>query len=293
MTWMMWRQHRGELAGAGLLLALLGLMLLWHGVPMRHAYEAGGIRACQLEQLGLSVPASPSGCGATLASFEHDHARLPEQVATWLPFMPLLAGMLVGAPLLSREFEQGTWQLAWTQGVTRRRWLATKVTGTIGGAVVVAVLFAAGVSWWFEPLSPQRFTPEKFNHAVLVLPAYVALAVALGIVAGAVFRRTVVAAAVTVVCYLMIRIPLEFVLRPHYRQPRTADDAATAATGWLIEGGPGSAGPVRYQPDDRFWQFQLIETAVLAGLAIALIALTWRVVVGSARRSQPLPGTDA
>jgi len=33
--------------------------------------------------------------------------------------VPLLIGMFWGAPLISREFEAGTFRLAWTQGVTR------------------------------------------------------------------------------------------------------------------------------------------------------------------------------
>ena len=35
--------------------------------------------------------------------------------------------MFWGAPLLAREFETGTFRLAWTQSVTRTRWLAVKL----------------------------------------------------------------------------------------------------------------------------------------------------------------------
>jgi hypothetical protein len=201
----------------------------------------------------------------------------------------MLAGMLIGAPLVAREFEQGTWQLAWTQGVTRRRWLASKVALVLGGAGTVSVVFAAGVSWWFGPLAPHPFTTAKFNHAVLVFPAYVIVAIAVGILAGVAMRRTIVAAAITVGGYLAVRLPVEFYLRPRYREPVTTQDPSAAAQGLVVHDGgiggpaPGSAtmaDQIRYHPDDRFWQFQLIETAILLGLTIVLLSIAWRLVLG-------------
>jgi hypothetical protein len=286
VIWMTWRQHRGELYGWVLLLAILGLLLLLHGAPMHHAYDTQGIRACQLglaDGAGASSAQWQETCSATVASFEKRYLRVPEQFATWLPFLPMVAGMLIGAPLLAREYEQGTWQLAWTQGVTRRRWLAGQLTAILGGIAVAAGVFAAGLSWWFQPLSPQRFTPEKFNHAVLVFPAYVLLAVTIGVLAGAMFRRTIVAAAVTVAGYLTLRIPIEFIVRPHYRTPLVTDDPTAVWRGWPVQEGSAGSGrstAIQYQPDDRFWQFQLIETAILLGITAILLATAWRVVQG-------------
>ena len=44
---------------------------------------------------------------------------------------PALIGMFWGAPLVARELETGTFRLAWTQSVTRTRWLAVKL-GVVG-----------------------------------------------------------------------------------------------------------------------------------------------------------------
>lgn len=224
---------------------------------------------------------------------------LPEQFAAYLPFLPMLAGMLIGAPLLAREYEQGTWQLAWTQSVTRRRWLAAKLALVLSGVLAVSVLFAAGVSWWFGPTAPQPFTTAKFNHAVLVFPAYVIVAVAIGILAGVIVKRTLVAAAITVGGYLLVRLPVEFLLRPRYREPLTSDDPAVGLKGLpvhdvVVEGradGPTApTSPVRFHPADRFWEFQLIETAILAVVTIVLLTIAWRLVVGPrAPVSRPAP----
>ena len=285
MIWLIWRQHRGEIFGAVVILAVLGVLLLLHGVPMHEAYERDGIEACQLQMFGGDA----GSCAQTLLSFESTWAGLPDQFAAWLPFLPMLAGMLIGAPLLAREFEQGTWQLAWTQGVTRRRWLASKFALVLGGVCTVSVVFAAGVSWWFGPLAPHPFTTAKFNHAVLVFPAYVILAVAIGILAGSVVRRTIVAAAITVGGYLAVRLPVEFYLRPRYREPVTAEDPSVEVPGLVVHdggiagGAPGSAttvDPIRYHPADRFWEFQLIETVLLLGVTMVLLAIAWRLVLG-------------
>jgi hypothetical protein len=49
--------------------------------------------------------------------------------------LPFLIGMLLAAPTVL-DFEQGLHRLAWIQGVTRRRWLATK----IGIGVAISML---------------------------------------------------------------------------------------------------------------------------------------------------------
>jgi hypothetical protein len=285
MIWVTWRQHRGEIFGALVILAVLGVLLLLHAVPMHEAYARDGVEACQPQV----VAGGEDSCVQTVLSLESKWGALTDQFAAWLPFLPMLAGMLIGAPLVAREFEQGTWQLAWTQGVTRRRWLASKVALVLGGAGTVSVVFAAGVSWWFGPLAPHPFTTAKFNHAVLVFPAYVIVAIAVGILAGVAMRRTIVAAAITVGGYLAVRLPVEFYLRPRYREPVTTQDPSAAAQGLVVHDGgiggpaPGSAttaDQIRYHPDDRFWQFQLIETAILLGLTIVLLSIAWRLVLG-------------
>ncbi|SDU20819.1 ABC transporter permease subunit [Jiangella alkaliphila] len=290
MIWVAWRQHRGEFLGAAILLAGLGVLLLTHGVAMHDAYERLGLRECQL----VFLADTDQACIDQVMAFEDDYAGLPQQFTSWLPFLPMVAGMLLGAPLPAREFEQGTWQLAWTQSVTRTRWLATKLVVVFGFVLVASVVFAAGLSWWFEPVYIQRFTSGTFNHAVLVFPGYVLLGVAIGVLAGVVVRRVLVAAAVVIPAYLAVRIPVEFGLRPRYREPLTSDDPDRIAHGWPIDGitiGPGEGFPsVRYQPDDRFWQFQLIETAILLGIAVVLLAIAWRLVLGrgaSGRRARP------
>ena len=302
MIWLSWRQHRGALIGGLALLAVLGVLLLTHGLAMHQVYDRDGVKACQLLMMSGVEAGAEGSCFATFDSFERKYAGLPTTTAAWLPFLPMVVGMLVGAPLLAREYEQGTWQLVWTQGVTRTQWLATKLAVVLAGVVAVTVVFAAGVSWWFEPLTPHRFSPEKFNHAVPVFTGYVVVALAIGILAGVLFRRTLVAAAVTIPAYLAVRLTTEFGLRPRYREPLSTTDPAEATTGWITHDvtftpspdGPGlvSSGAISYHPADRFWQFQLIETAILVLIAAVLLLVAWRLVLGRPQRAghpRPVP----
>jgi len=48
--------------------------------------------------------------------------------------LPGVVGVFAAAPLLPREFEQRTHALAWTQSITRRRWLVAKLV-LLGAAV--------------------------------------------------------------------------------------------------------------------------------------------------------------
>jgi hypothetical protein len=55
---------------------------------------------------------------------------------TWVTLLmavPLLIGAFVGAPVLARELETGTFRYAWTLGVGRPRWTLAKLVVDQGG----------------------------------------------------------------------------------------------------------------------------------------------------------------
>ena len=84
-------------------------------------------------------------------------ARRPvsHQLNNVVPLLPVLIGMFAGAPLVARELEGRTFRYAWTQGVSRRRWLTTKVL-LLGAVIVLLSAASAGVHlWWFAPSPPH------------------------------------------------------------------------------------------------------------------------------------------
>ncbi len=83
-------------------------------------------------------------------------------MAFLLQVVPPLIGAFVGAPVLAREFEAGTFRFAWTQGFGRWRWTLAKLVGL--GVVVTAASGALSVlaSWYYQPYFASG-SLTKFN----------------------------------------------------------------------------------------------------------------------------------
>ena len=127
MAWVTWRQHRVALAGVAALLGALAVYLWLAGLQLHHAYAAA--TACH--------PASSSACADLISNFNGTNRFLANGYV--LQAVPALIGAFVGAPVLARELETGTFRYAWTQGFGRWRWTLAKLVPL---AVVVAA--AAG-----------------------------------------------------------------------------------------------------------------------------------------------------
>lgn len=215
MTWLAWRQHRGESAAAALLLAVLALVVLPSGLHLHQLEGTLNIGHCQGATPG-------AGCATAFDAFNATSRSL-SGIVPWLNLLPGLAGAFIGAPLVAREMEEGTWRLAWSQGVTRRRWLRAQLVATFGVVVLATILFTIVVTWWLAPLNhiDGRFASNGhgFDFYGMVPAAWALLALAIGVLAGTVARRVVPAVAITFGAYLAIRLPVEFLLRPRYLPP--------------------------------------------------------------------------
>lgn len=152
-----------------------------------------------------------------------------------LPFIvdiaPALIGLFFGAPLIARELESGTFRLAWTQSVTRKRWLAVKL-GLVGlAAMAMGGLLTRMVDWWASPIdaaNQNRFGLANFGlHGVAPI-GYAAFAFALGATAGALLRRTVPAMAVTGAGFAAARLAVAYWVRPNLASPVRQSISLTA-----------------------------------------------------------------
>lgn len=278
MTWLVWRQHRAQLCATALLLALVALIVLPSGLAMRESISAPTMSGC-------ASNGSAPGCADLIAGFFSQFESTQNLVA-FLNLVPALVGAFFGAPLLAREFEQGTWRLVWTQSVSRGRWLAVKLVLVGAGVAVAAGVFTAILTWWRGPLDrlESRFEPTAFNFEGLAPVTVWIFSFAVGVLAGILVRRTVPAMGTTVVAFLAVRLPVEFLLRPHYRPPVTrSTDLAAAGTppsgigghDWVMS---STTSVVTYQPAERFWEFQLVEAGVYLSLTAVLIVVAVRLV---------------
>ena len=138
--------------------------------------------------------------------------------------VPVLIGMFWGAPLVARELETGTFRLAWTQSVSRMRWLLVKL-GLVGlASAAVAGLLSLMVTWWYSPIdkvSQNRFSSAAFGVHGFVPAGYALFAFALGATTGLLFRRTLPAMATTLVGFIVARFAVAYWIRPHFMTPVT------------------------------------------------------------------------
>jgi hypothetical protein len=210
MTWLVWRQHRGEALAAVLVIALLAVVVTPNAL---HLYDV----TAQLTANGC-LGSSPGLACASLTDAFNATSRTLSGLVPWLNLLPALAGAFIGAPLVAREIEDGTWRLAWSQGITRLSWLRGQLLGTLAVTAGSAALLTAVTTWWLSPVNEVggRFTNNGFDFAGIIPLAWSLLAFAAGVLAGTLVKRVIPAMAVTLFAYLAIRLPAEYLLRPHY-----------------------------------------------------------------------------
>jgi hypothetical protein len=307
MAWVTWRQHRAQVVAMAGLLVALAAAVVGTRLPIQAAYHRDTLSEC--------LPSSGrAGCDIIV---RHFLAEFDSWVTALrgLAVLPALAGIFVGAPLLARELEHGTHRFAWTQGVTRGRWLLSKTVLLAAATLVAGAIASALVMWWRSPFDTLegRISPAGFDVEGLVVPAYALFALAVGVLAGLLFRRTVPAMTVTLVVFVATRLAV-LNLRPHFQDPlhRTAAATDTVRQGgdWLLSDTLVDAAgrqitaaredlavlhaqhagidphaylvtvgwkrAISYQPAGRFWEFQLIEAGIFVGLAVAIVlAAIW------------------
>ncbi len=153
--------------------------------------------------------------------------------------VPLLFGLFWGAPLLSKEFEDGTHNLAWTQGVSRRHWLRVNIGWSLVAAALWGAALAALVSYWRFPENALNSRFQAFDIQGIVPVAYTLFAVALGIAVGSVLRRVLPSLAATLAVFVALRAVIGVYLRPHLMAPITklfppVGPASTPSGAWIL-----------------------------------------------------------
>jgi hypothetical protein len=217
-----WLQFRVQAAVAAAALAIIAVTLAVTGPHLAGLYHTYVGPACK-DQPPLPVPPQqvPSPCAVSTDWFQDQYHVLQEWVAAIVLVIPALIGLFWGAPLIARELETGTFRLAWTQSVTRRRWLAAKLGMAGLSAVAVGGLLTLMVTWWSSSLDRtylSRFITFAGQGTVPI--GYAAFGFALGATAGVLVRRTVPAMAVTLAGYAGARAAATE-LRPHLLPPLT------------------------------------------------------------------------
>lgn len=309
MIWLTWRQHRAEGLILLAVLAAIGVFLLLTGLEMWNSFQQLGLSNCE-------GPFSENSSCVGLSQVFYNRYDIVLGTATLLLALPPLLGALVGAPLVAREVEQRTHLLIWTQSMTRMRWLTVKLALVLSVGLLASGAVLALLIWWNGPsaLLSGSFDTKVYDTAGPVWLGATGLSLTLGVFAGALTRRTVVAIFLAIALFVAVRAPVELLLRPNFETPVTVtipvdqqNPPALSPQDWRLAHGfidaqgnrstnlkyacPSSetnmqclqANGVRalfftYQPGDRFWTFQWIEMVIYVGFsALALFAAVWLV----------------
>lgn len=168
-----WRQHRGALitlvaASAALALAIVAGELAVQGASAN------------------TIAAGTNGLDAIVIA---------------LHFLPVLIGVFLGAPLIARELESGTFRFTWTQGIGRTRFVVTTIALLAVVVTVTTCALGALLAWYAHPFEAvgltSHFQSGFFDTTALTLPAWTLFALCIGTFLGTLIGRVVTAMAAT------------------------------------------------------------------------------------------------
>lgn len=303
MTWVALRQGRSETVLVAVLMAALGILLVLTGAHMRSAFDASGLTAC------TGASARPASCSLLTSNFESQFDTI-NQLGPWLGLAPGLLGVLLATPFVL-ELDQGTYRLAWTQSITPRRWLTTRLAMLVLGAVLCGGLVIALATWSRQPLDALfgRIDPNSFDLEGIVPIAYTLFAATAVVAIGTISRRTGLAVSAGFGAYLALRLLLralrqDLIPAVHATMlipngPRGIFQAWGISHGFTNAHGQGLPSRVItscfdgrgslspgclahhgvyqtfvYEPAGRFWSLQAAEAGIFLGLSAAALALT-------------------
>ena len=230
MAWVTWRQHRAALIGVAAFLGILALYVWISGLHLHNVYSA-------------AINCGSPTCSDAINNFNGTNGFLSNGGV--LQIVPVVIGAFVGAPVLAREMETGTFRYAWTQGFERWRWALAKLVGL--AVVVTAAAGAIGLlfSWYFQPYfkaanarlsltETSRFAPGLFDLRPVTLAAWTLVAFAIGALAGMLIRRVVPAIVATLAAYLGLALLAGGVLREHYLAPMVTSRLNVFTPAWIL-----------------------------------------------------------
>jgi hypothetical protein len=188
-----WLQHRGALVAGVVLFVGTAVLIVGTGLGPHALYGRAVTAGC----LGTS---SNSACPSLLNSLA-TYTNGMTVITITLFAIPVLTGMFVGAPLLAREIESGTFRFAWTQGTGRARWILGKLVLLGGASTVATCVLGLLADWYAGPFQAvglaSRWQGGLFNVTDVMLPAWTLLSLAAGMFAGLLIGRVVAAMAAT------------------------------------------------------------------------------------------------
>jgi ABC-type transport system involved in multi-copper enzyme maturation permease subunit len=258
MAGVIWRQHRYALAAVVAVLGVVAVGMWIAGTTLHQSY-ANAV-ACGFSQ--------SAACQEADLAFFGSYGFLSNGII--LQVLPALIGAFIGAPLLAREMETGTFRYAWTQGFGRWRWVLAKLVSLAVAVTVPVYLLSLVLSWYYQPyfvvanqsrglIEYTPFFPGLFDLRGVAFAALTLAAFAIGALAGMLIRRVVPAIAATLAVYAGLAFAVGGVLREHYLTPLVTSSLNLPGSAWVLgqwwtKGGVTLSASTMYNVINSAWQ---------------------------------------
>lgn len=191
-----WLQHRGAFCGMLALYVACAVAILVGEGPTRSMFASYLANHC------LTGPIH-AACPTISNNFANETVPI-SAVLFVLEILPVIVGVFVGAPLVSREIESGTYRFAFSQATGRTRYLLAGVAMLGVFVAVGGVVLGLLIAGWAHPfevvgVSESMWKPGNFVTSWCLLAAWSLLGLAVGTLIGTVVKKTVPAMATALV----------------------------------------------------------------------------------------------
>ncbi|MET8093472.1 ABC transporter permease [Micromonospora sp. NPDC005220] len=195
LLWLTWRQHRWAVLSTLVLAAVLVGWMTYLSMELTDLWHQCGNAYCPENSPQGERLAGSSPLVLTMGA-----------LARVVQYMPLLIGVFIGVPVLTREHEQRTLLLAWSQDVSPTRWLWTKL-GMLGLFVTAVTAAVAGVSDHLQHVDTLVGPANLFDYVPFLNTGMLPVAIsicwfAVGVALGAAIKRTLPAVFGVIVSFI-------------------------------------------------------------------------------------------
>lgn len=187
MTWIAWRQQRGQLlsfAAAGVVIAVWMYITghheqsLWSQYFGAPCHGGKGIPQIDYARCLILVKSMNQGWLGT---------RVFEIVLG--AFAPLF-GLVLGSTAIARDIDQKTVRLMWTQSQSRSSWFASKLVVNVAAIILTLVPLSLVSAWWVHADHyGSRLSPKAYFFSGQVDVAFAIFCFALAAALGLIIRR--------------------------------------------------------------------------------------------------------
>lgn len=218
-----WRLQRWDLSFVAILCLGLSAAAFWLTVDMRSQLTGCGTASAALA-CDLIYP------------FQNSHGQKVQTIQWAIGFVPYLAGLILGVPVVAREVELRTAPVAWSLVGSRIRWLAWRVVPLLALALIPITILAIAadqLAHAYLPNSDLGFVEYGVRGLPLVM-RFVLVLIS-GVAIGAVLGRVLPALLVGIGLSVAIALALGGAL-PHWvpsTELTAADSVASGAVGSL------------------------------------------------------------